>query len=203
MAYPPRHLADLAVQLLAQASDSFTPTTVFSSPNRRGRAGVPPPTQCCKVNLLAPGAAFDNSPFYFGCDADGYTILSPRHPVPPGWPLGKRAKPKPVRLARWLLEVPAGSVTRHACDTPACIRMAHLSVADQADNLADSIRRGRRHRSPLSTTALPAPAGLRSQPCPQAMRRRPRDAYSERDALFCVAGFNSPSKAARKAARQR
>lgn len=201
MAYPPRALADLAVQLLAQASGSFTAATVFSSTNRRVRAGAVPPTECCKVDLTDAGAVFANSPFYFGPDADGYTIVSPRHPVPPGWPRGKRAEPLPVRLARWLLEVPTGSVTRHACDTPACIRMSHLSVADQSDNLADSIRRGRRHRSPHSTTAPRAPAGLRSQPTAAALRRRPRDAHSEREALFCVAGYASPSKAARKAAR--
>lgn len=40
------------------------------------------------------------------------------------------------KLERW-------EDTRHACDTPACVREAHLASGDRADNVRDAIERGR------------------------------------------------------------
>lgn len=39
--------------------------------------------------------------------------------------------------------IPAGMVIMHACDNPRCVNPAHLSVGTQADNIHDSIRKGR------------------------------------------------------------
>lgn len=39
--------------------------------------------------------------------------------------------------------IPAGMVVMHACDNPRCVNPAHLSVGTQADNIHDSIRKGR------------------------------------------------------------
>lgn len=42
--------------------------------------------------------------------------------------------------------IPAGLVVRHACDTPACIALAHLELGTQADNVADAVERDRLSR---------------------------------------------------------
>ena len=39
--------------------------------------------------------------------------------------------------------VPAGHVVLHACDEPLCVRLDHLSIGTQAQNLADMAARGR------------------------------------------------------------
>jgi hypothetical protein len=49
--------------------------------------------------------------------------------------------------------IPDGAVVMHACDTPLCVRPAHLSLGTQADNLADA--RGKR-RLRLDGTYNPA-----------------------------------------------
>lgn len=40
-------------------------------------------------------------------------------------------------------DIPAGAVVMHACDTPACVNPAHLSLGDQRQNLRDAVVRGR------------------------------------------------------------
>jgi hypothetical protein len=42
--------------------------------------------------------------------------------------------------------VPSWMVIRHTCDNPPCVRPDHLLTGTQADNVADSIRRGRSAR---------------------------------------------------------
>lgn len=39
--------------------------------------------------------------------------------------------------------VPSGMVVMHTCDNPRCVNPAHLSIGTQADNIHDSIRKGR------------------------------------------------------------
>jgi len=39
--------------------------------------------------------------------------------------------------------IPTGMVVMHACDNPRCVNPAHLSIGTQAQNIHDSIRKGR------------------------------------------------------------
>ena len=39
--------------------------------------------------------------------------------------------------------IPPGMVVRHRCDTPACVNPKHLDIGTQADNMADSVAKGR------------------------------------------------------------
>lgn len=39
--------------------------------------------------------------------------------------------------------IPQGAVVMHACDTPACVNPAHLSVGSHRDNAMDTFRKGR------------------------------------------------------------
>jgi len=43
-------------------------------------------------------------------------------------------------------EIPTGAVIRHKCDNPACIKLAHLELGSQRDNIHDMIQRGRDNR---------------------------------------------------------
>lgn len=39
--------------------------------------------------------------------------------------------------------IPAGLVVRHKCDNRLCVRLDHLELGTQADNIQDAIERGR------------------------------------------------------------
>lgn len=40
-------------------------------------------------------------------------------------------------------DIPADAVVMHACDVPACVNPAHLSLGTQRENLRDAVTRGR------------------------------------------------------------
>jgi len=59
--------------------------------------------------------------------------------------------------ASWILhgmEVSAGDVLCHRCDTPGCINPAHLSVGSQRDNILDMHAKGRQHSNAGSRHGL-------------------------------------------------
>jgi hypothetical protein len=67
-------------------------------------------------------------------DADGYGIL--------------KVKGKMWRAHRYLYQqargpIPDGMVVMHRCDNPSCIRLDHLQLGTQAENLADMRAKGR------------------------------------------------------------
>lgn len=67
-------------------------------------------------------------------DADGYGRFNVR---------GKSEKAHRIAYELKYGWYPAGKVVRHSCDTPLCVRPAHLIAGTQADNLADMYERGR------------------------------------------------------------
>ena len=141
--YPPAVLADLAVQLLAEASaGGFTPAAALGRGTATTRGGVST-VGCCITTNLEHLNQMGGNPFYFGRDADGYLVVTARTALP-GWPLAKGKRPLPFRLTRWLLMAGTGQVVRHRCDERSCIRIDHLTVGTQRENLVDAIRRGRR-----------------------------------------------------------
>ncbi len=42
-------------------------------------------------------------------------------------------------------QIPDGMVVMHSCDVPTCVNPDHLRLGTQADNQADSVRKGRRY----------------------------------------------------------
>jgi hypothetical protein len=55
--------------------------------------------------------------------------------------LSIRKKMTLAHRVAWEIEngsIPKGKVIRHMCHNPACIKVAHLAIGTQADNLADS-----------------------------------------------------------------
>lgn len=136
--------------------------------------------------------------FIFGMDEDGYIIVRPRRPCT-GWPALRTKDPRPMRLHRWLAQVPHHLITRHQCDEPSCIARTHLSAGTILDNQHD---RRRLRRRPERAEHVPA-VGSRTRP-PTPLRLPALSSchpVSRADALFCVAGFHSPSKKARLAMR--
>ena len=118
--YPADHLADLAVSLLAglEGNDFGVATALSTAPatTRATRAAQ----GCCTVQVLPQAPLPDESPFYFGLDLDGYCLVSPRLKLE-GWPVVSGGGYKPIRLTRWLVRAPPGTVVSHRCDNPACI----------------------------------------------------------------------------------
>lgn len=59
-----------------------------------------------------------------------------------------RGGPAPAYRALYILtygELPVGGVVRHTCDNPGCVRIDHLLLGTQADNMRDAVER---HRIP-------------------------------------------------------
>lgn len=54
--------------------------------------------------------------------------------------------PMLAHRAAWALfigAIPAGMVVMHTCDNPPCVRLGHLRLGRQAENVADMVRKGR------------------------------------------------------------
>ena len=176
------------------------PTTLSSAPS--STRAICAARGCAIVQELPEAPLSANNPFYFGRDADGYVLVSPRLQYA-AWPRARDGQCPPVRLTRWLVRAPSGSVVKHNCDNPACIRVSHLVCSTQADNLADARRRGRR-RGRLGGRNAPSPAlrsGGAAPPTPLAAGGN--FAQKARESRFGMTGFTSPSKLARSIARSR
>lgn len=48
--------------------------------------------------------------------------------------------------------IPEGMVLLHSCDNPPCIRLSHLSLGTQAENVADMVAKGRNSPPPTRKT---------------------------------------------------
>ena len=141
--YPPDALADLAVGILARQEGNNFDLQVALSEAPSSTRGVRAAQGCTTVQQLPEAPLAPDNPFYFGMDAHGYVMVSPRLEKA-AWPATPSGRPKPIRLTRWLVRAPPGAVVRHTCDSPSCIRVSHLVPSAQALNLADAVRRGRR-----------------------------------------------------------
>ena len=72
-------------------------------------------------------------------DADGYGVVR------------RNGKTQRAHRAAWEAihgPIPPGMVLLHSCDTPACIKVEHLSVGTQADNVRDMVQKGRNSPPP-------------------------------------------------------
>lgn len=76
----------------------------------------------------------------------GNVLPSGRGQVHVAWD-GPRNVRKNAPVVAWELThgrtVPAGLVVAHSCDCPNCVNPSHLSAVTQAENIRDSIRKGR------------------------------------------------------------
>lgn len=50
-------------------------------------------------------------------------------------------------------EIPKGLVLRHTCDNPACVRLEHLIVGTQTENMQDKVNRDRHQKGVQFSTA--------------------------------------------------
>jgi hypothetical protein len=116
--------------------------------------------------------------------------------------------PKPVNGSRLAARAvlaeklgrPVQGVTRHACDNPPCINPDHLIEGTQADNVADTVTRGRQRGGRYTQLACKyghhlTPDNVRLKPNPTC-----RSGY-ERICRKCARRRNSELAARRKAAR--
>ena len=198
--YPPDALADLAVGILARQEGNNFDLQVALSEAPSSTRGVCAAQGCTIVQQLPGAPLAPDNPFYFGMDAHGYIMVSPRLGKA-AWPATRSGRPKPIRLTRWLVRAPPGAVVRHTCDCPSCIRVSHLVPSAQAANLADSVRRGRR-RARLGGRSAPTRTLRSSGPAPATpMAAEGNAAQRAREARFRLTGFGSPSKIARRVAR--
>ena len=169
--------------------NSFSEDQVF------GRVEMPP-DECCSVEHLPRANA--KARYYFGMDRKGYVLVSPRSRAAIRlWPSKETAEAVPARVARMLAATPAGQQARHTCDDPSCIRRMHVVPGSASDNLRDAYRRNRRNiRPPSPPPTRPTPRAL---PAPRLPPPPPE--CRSNDLLFCVTGYHSPGKLARKRAR--
>jgi len=175
--YPEPALADLCVQLLASLpGNEFDVFAALGGPARNDTRSAGTESPCCVVHNTAAA----EGPVYFSRDKEGYILVRARHPIP-SWPSSRTGQLLPLRLTRWLSATPSGSVCRHACDTPGCIRLSHLILGTDAENVTDRCRR-KRHRQPVlqlddfsSTAHSPATAATyrHHQYRPLSRRLRP------------------------------
>jgi hypothetical protein len=176
----------------------------FTAAQVMGSKGAAPlnDDDCCGLTHIPhrpQGGRVNRARHYFGIDEDGYVIvIACSHAAQLLWPTTKDGQPLPVRVHRWMLNAGVDQVVRHTCDNPSCIRLLHIRLGTAGDNVADSWRRTRRasvpnhHPTPRQATPRVAPAP--SLPAAPA-------SCQEADTLFCMTGFQSPGKLARKRAR--
>ena len=176
----------------------------FSEGQVEGSRGAAPlrPKDCCRVDHLPtrpPKGCANTARHYFGMDVDGYVYVKARSRAALRvWPADKYGDPLPVRLVRWMLDAGQRQVVRHTCDTPSCIRRSHLILGTAGDNVADSWRRTRRTVAP-PLPPPPPPVTPRAVPAPPLPPPPPQ--CRANDKRFCVTGYHSPGKLARKRAR--
>jgi hypothetical protein len=200
--YPPAHVAARAIEILSRLpGNHFTLPTPSPLPDPCAPARSQELGPCWKVSQLPTGDD-ESGEFYFGRDCKGYVNLMPRSPLTE-WPRVKGNRPRPLRLTRWIMRAPPGVNVLHACDQPACVRAAHLRFGSQAENLRDAIERGRRRLGGSPTSSVQASR----RPTRRHDELTPATAFpcvdDARERAFCVAGFASPTKVARKLARGR
>ena len=187
-----------------RAIAAITALNTYSAAQIEGSSGAAPLRRkdCCSIAHLPrrpSKGGVNQARHYFGMDADGYVYVKARSRAAlRSWPVDKYGDPLPVRLVRWMLDAGQGQVVRHHCDNPSCIRRAHLILGTASENVADSWRRTRR------TSASPAPppashATPRAAP-PPSLPAAP-ESCQRADQLFCITGYHSPGKLARKRAR--
>jgi len=55
-----------------------------------------------------------------------------------------------VSYELWCKPIPDGMVIRHSCDNPCCVNPSHLEPGTQAENVQDTVSRGRHGRQKLT-----------------------------------------------------
>jgi hypothetical protein len=198
--YPPASMAARAMDILARLpGNSFAPPSPSRPADTRARAFSQELGLCSRV-LELPSSAEESPDFYFGREDDGYIIVSPRKPCSE-WPLCGDGRPMPLRLSRWVASAPPGNLVLHRCDDTSCVRRSHLRIGTWAQNLEEAFMRDRRRvgSSPAASGGGVRRATRRHHDLTPASRFP--DFQDPRERVFPVAGFCSPSKAARKRSR--
>ena len=189
--YPPQSELKSVLKALCPLNNFSLQEVLAPSP---APPAPPEPTVCCRVENLPnlPRGGLNRSRWYFGMDSDGYILVTARTSASKRrWPHTAAGETLPVRLHRWLANVPPGHDTLHSCDTPSCIRRAHVTSGTRSVNVADSWRRLRRLPSSPCTSTQPP----RAEPPPPLPSHDAR--VASREAIFVMTGFGSPSKLAR------
>ena len=85
-------------------------------------------------------------------DADGYGIA---------WVGGKKSVASRLAYETYVAPIPVGMAVCHKCDNPPCVNPDHLFVGTTADNIHDSVRKGRFSRGEKIYTAKLTEADVR------------------------------------------
>lgn len=186
-----------SARLLARALDELTTTLGCNFTAAEVLASNSIHDRCCVVGGNFGATNGSSGGFYFGQTIAGYNIIN-RRDSSACWPTTQAGRPCPVRLTRWMCSAPTGVCVRHTCDTPACIARGHLVLGTQRDNLCDAIGRKRRSKE---GRARPPRAHTRTAPLQPSSQPRTRAQGQDADSVFCMTGFFSPSKKARKRAK--